>query len=201
MPTDEESAKAVFTPSPPVLPEDAPLVSYARADDEALSHTPGVPVLRNNPFGDSLGSGDMPFFTHDAASAQGGGDDGHEGIPTGLPAVLGRLQEVELDEAAREAFLATQPRNLRFEEAPSVAGDDTLIHKVPELPDSAEVGPDTVVTRAPQLPTLPPGGSPTADVAPVPTTTAVPVWMLAAGTILGFVAGWAAGMFLMPLLG
>lgn len=141
-------------------------------------------MLRNQPFGASLVGADTPFVVggHGPARAD---DDDHDGIPTGLPEALGHLDEVDV-----QMLPATLP------DAPVDAGADTLIHRVPELPDSSEVGQDTLVQKQPAF-----ARKVERDPEPEPPSGMVPPWMLAAGTVLGFAAGWAANSFLWPMLG
>jgi hypothetical protein len=195
-PDDPTDAPQRFEPSPQVLPEDAPLVHYAKADD--LSRTPGVPVLRNNPFGESLGGGDMPFFTHGGPATGSPDDDDHEGIPTGLPAALHALDEVVLDADHRDGLEQTVPTPERLDPVPVDTSADTLVRAAPPLPGDA-ADDDTTILHPPKA-TL--RGPPTVPPEPVEVPQhAVPLWMLAAGTVLGFVGGWVASLVLMPLLG
>jgi len=109
MPSVEESAEVPFEPAEKVLDDQAPLVEYTRAQPANPARTTmEIPVMRNRPFGDQLGGGgETPFFL-DSGSSGGGGtpfddDDGQPGVPTGLPAVLGRLDEVALRDDPSES--------------------------------------------------------------------------------------------------
>jgi len=107
MPSPDESAKVPFEPAQPVLDDDEPLAEYSRAQPAPTSRartTMEVPIMRNRPFGDQLGGGDTPFFVDTGGGASPAGDrDDHDGVPTGLPRALARLDEVSEAEAGARA--------------------------------------------------------------------------------------------------
>ena len=106
MPTAQEAAQVPFEPAKKVLADDTPLAEYTRAQPAPKSRartTMEIPIMRNRPFGDSLGGGETPFFMDSGPTASPARDDGHDGIPTGLPAALGRLDELSVDSSPAAA--------------------------------------------------------------------------------------------------